>query len=812
MQASQRIEEQLAAQIRVAIEEAGGAEVLFVCDAGPGGVLSSIAVVARGSPTAVPAPAAQMQRGRVVVHNHPSGVLLPSDHDVAVAAELASSGIGSYIVDNEVEHIAVVVEPIDAPALEPLAIDELADILDAGGKLAVHKPGFEPRPTQIELLRQIAAAFNGDELSVAEAGTGVGKSYAYLIPAIAWAEQNAERVVVSTATINLQQQLIEKDIPTVRSILGSSIKAVLVKGRGNYLCKVRLAEAAEEDSLFNEGDEEIAAIRAWVLATIDGSRSDLPTPIRDSSWSRVNAEADSCTGIRCTHHGDCFFFRARREAAEARVLVVNHHLLFSDLSIRVGGLGYEATAVLPPFQRLIIDEAHNTESSATSFFSDSFSRAAVRKHTGRLLRTRGGKRFGLLLRLESMIEVAARQRARRLCASVEEAADALEATAIAVVGTTGERVARLPHDLDASQLEELRGALAELRSRLLLLHAELSPLLDSIDESDEPRLLDLRLVVRRLNAIASLCREFSECGDHPERVFFIELRRRGDGAMHARFAASPLDVGTVLAEAVYEVFPTVVFTSATLTVGGRFDFWFKRVGLLLTGRELSTGRFASPFDYARNVLLAVPSDAPPPSAAGFQSFMESLLERLLDVSEGSALVLFTSYEMLNRTYESLRGGLATAGIRLLRQGDEDRARLLQRFTTERTSVLFATESFWQGVDAPGETLRVLVICRLPFRVPNDPVVAARMEAIEAAGGNAFADLSLPDAVMRFTQGFGRLIRSRRDYGVVVVLDSRILTRRYGSVFLESLPETRRSNESSETIVDTVERFLYEPRS
>ncbi len=811
MLARERIPSALIDEMRGAIADAHGGEVLFVADTNEAGQVTRVEVVARGSYHAVAAPPGHMARGRVVIHNHPSGALLPSDADVAVAAELASSGIGSYLVDSEVERLAVVCEPMVPEDRTPLPIDELAALIDADGRLSELQPGFEPRPAQIDLLQTIAQAFNDDTLATAEAGTGVGKSYAYLIPAVAWAGLNDERVVVSTATINLQQQLIQKDIPTVLDLLAGTVRAVLVKGRGNYLCNKRLAEALEEDALFSEADETLQLIAEWSRSTIDGSRSDLAAPAADASWSRVNAEADSCTGVRCAHYEGCFFFRARREAANARVLVVNHHLLFSDLAIRASGLGYEATAVLPPFQRLIIDEAHSVESSATSFFSESFSRAGVRKQIGRLLRERRGRTFGLLLRLEALLTAKERQGAREACSLVDEASEELERYALQLSETLGTRVLRVPHEVGEEHLAGLSDAVRELRVRTAVLVSRIAPILDRAEESEDPSLVDLRLVSRRLEGVAALCREFETAADQPERVYYLEIRRWSDGSFHASFVSSPLDVGEVLAEAVHQVFPSVVFTSATLTVNGRFDYWNRRVGLDRCDREILRRRLPSPFDYARNVLLAVPTDAPLPSSVTYQGFLDDLLLRLLSVSEGSALVLFTSYQMLNASYASVSEPLSAHGIVVLRQGEDDRARLLSRFNEDRSSVLFATESFWQGVDAPGETLRLLVICRLPFRVPNEPVIAARMEAIEAAGGNAFSELSLPDAVMRFTQGFGRLIRSSSDFGAAVVADARVATKPYGRVFLESLPETRRALVSSGMLVNTVEQFLYEPR-
>ena len=741
-----------------------------------------------------------------MVVNHPGGALRPSLADVESAAALGDAGIGSYIVDNQVEELIVVCEPLEPRELLPLEIDDLAAAVDGGGVLSRQFPGFEVRPAQVEMLRHVAGAFNDASILAVEAGTGVGKSFGYLIPALSWAAQNEERVVVSTATINLQQQLVEKDIPTVQRLLGSEVPVALVKGRGNYLCRKRLEESLEEATLFEEVDDELLAIRDWARTSSTGSRSDTPFFPGDEIWSRVNSDADYCTELACRHRDDCFFLKARREAAAARVLIVNHHLLFIDLALRIRGIGFEARAVLPPFERVIFDEAHSIENSATSLFSDSFSLFSVRKHTRRLRRERRGRITGLLeqVRRRGADEEIARK-AASAAAGAEEAADALNAAA---VGSFSDLTVRLrPGDpsLRASILEPI----AELHTRVVQLSAALADLVASgSDEEEGGPYYDLRVVTRRVDRLAGLCRSFTEYEQNPDRVFWIEFRRRGDGSRFARFVSTPLDIREIMQEAVFEPFATVVFTSATLTVAGSFEFWATRVGLAECDRGSVTVGLPSPFPFDRHALLAVPADAPPPADPGYQGFLSGFLADLLELTEGHALVLFTSFEMLRATHAVVSERLITGGIACLRQGDDDRARLLERFTTDVSSVLFATESFWQGVDAPGDALKVVVLCRLPFRVPTDPVLTARMEMIEASGGHAFTELALPEAVMKLRQGFGRLIRRTTDRGIVVITDVRVLTRPYGELFLRSLPETQRSFSSAAHVLEDVERFLY----
>jgi ATP-dependent DNA helicase DinG len=384
LRAEERLSPAVIEEIREAIADADGNEVFLVGRMGDDGTIASVTVGARGTDEAVPVLSPHLAEGDAVIHNHPSGGTHPSNADLAVASRLGSQGIGFYIVDNDLVEIYVVAEPVQPHEIVPLDEDDLAAGLSPGGSLSRVYPLFEERESQTSMLRHICRAFNNDEISAAEAGTGVGKSLAYLVPAVAWAARNGERVVVSTNTINLQQQLMEKDIPLAKKVLGEDPKVVLVKGRGNYLCLHRLNEALEEMGLFDERDPELLSIREWGRTTETGSRTDLSFYPSDETWSRVCSEADTCLGLRCANREGCFVVKARREASSAKILIANHHLLFADLALRLSGSGYDDPAVLPPFRRVIFDEAHNVEKAASSFFSQSFSRFTINRHLGRL--------------------------------------------------------------------------------------------------------------------------------------------------------------------------------------------------------------------------------------------------------------------------------------------------------------------------------------------------------------------------------------------------------------------------------------------
>ena len=849
MRAEKRFTEQCMTQLRDEIRDAGGNEVFALGRLDGKGLVSQIRVRARGNEDSVLAlgagpgegPAAgDREKGLpdVFIHNHPSGFLTPSDNDLLIAGRAAEEGIGAYIVDNAVEQVYVVAEPVRRRKRKALDPETITGALREGGAVAGRLPSYEPRQAQLELMELIIRGFNGDALVAAEAGTGVGKSFAYLLPAIHYALANEERIVLSTATITLQQQLFEKDIPLVTGALNKKIKAVLMKGRGNYLCRRRLTDALREPDLEDAGYEELRRLSNWAETTQSGSRSDLAFVPADTVWSRVCSEAELCMGMRCPERERCFVLSLRRDAADARLLVVNHHLLFADLAARREGAGYDNTVVLPPFSRVIIDEAHTMEGAATSFFSDEWSRPGIYRQLGRLYRRRRAQRQGLLIRLAALVSGTENKIAAAAAAieRIRETADALDLSAGELCG--GEGMFRLcPRRADAEEV--LFPGLRELRKRILALTELVRNLLDelSANDADHAAVWEIKPVLRRLENIGGICAAFVEYRERPQEVMWLEKRQSAGREPHTVFHVTPVDVAPGLREALFEPNKTVICVSATLTTAGSgasretlvretrrdadeenparalgpFGYWAARCGLSLTrDRDIFTGCFPSPFPYASSVLLAVPSAAPLPEDEAYQPFVDRAAARLAAAAGGSALILFTSYQSLRSAYSAALPELTGLGIRCLKQGDDARTRLLQSFLADETSVLFATDSFWEGVDAPGNTLRLVILCRLPFRSPGDPVFEARREALEQRGGNSFMDLSLPEAVMKFKQGFGRLMRRSSDHGVVAVLDGRLLRKRYGGFFLRSLPETKTCFGDFDAVLRNAESFLSSP--
>jgi ATP-dependent DNA helicase DinG len=569
MKASERLSPSVVSKLKAEIEDAEGNEV-FCAGHRDESLVAEIVIAARGGRDAVPALVPYLERGDVVIHNHPSGVLKASGPDLAIASFLGNQGIGFYIVDNEVERIYVCAEPVEKKRLVRMDGDELAAIISPGGALSRLSDSYECRASQVDMLREVARAFNDDGICVAEAGTGVGKSFAYLIPACVWAMKNDERVVVSTGTINLQQQLLDKDIPFVKKLLKSTIKTVLVKGRGNYLCLRRLEDALAESGLFLEEDKDLGAVADWAKITSDGSKTDLPFMPENGLWSRVNSEADFCLGIRCSRRDECFVLKARREAASAKVLVVNHHLLFSDLALRIRGAGFENSAVLPPFQRIIFDEAHNMESSATSFFSESLNKFVVLKILSRLYAVKRGRAFGVIVRLEALS--GDKRGLKDIPSLIEDVRDRmLKLDQSALAFTSESFTYRLKGRADDEVRSGLLAPIGEFQAAALRLIERLSGILEGLDDEAGENIdaFEARILTGRLSRAAALCESFTRYEEDPDHIFWLERQASGRGESFAELSITPLSVAGIMEEAVFTPLKTVVCTSATLSVKDR---------------------------------------------------------------------------------------------------------------------------------------------------------------------------------------------------------------------------------------------------
>jgi ATP-dependent DNA helicase DinG len=806
------LSEAAAATVRGEIAQAGGREVCFVAKVGAGGEVIEPRVTARGHREAVLVADRDAEPGMLLIHNHPSGQLEPSDADLSVAAELYAQGLGLAIVNNEATSLYVVVSPHVERELTLLDGAAVAAALESDGVVGRAHPAYEDRLEQRNMAAAVADVYNRGGIALIEAGTGTGKSIAYLIPALAWAALNRERTVVSTNTINLQEQLVTKDLPFLRSALGEPFRHALLKGRHNYISIRRAGLAAAAEGALFEGAErsELRALSAWLKSTADGSLQDLPFTPSPEVWDEVVSDPDACLRARCPHFEACFYQRSRREAAAADVLVVNHHLLFSDMAVRRAQSNRAGPAVLPPYRRLILDEAHNIEDAATAHLGASLSQRGVFRALGRLERRGrgllrafeewlgGGGASGADGRVEALAIIAtslrpAVERARERAAELFLVLDRIAARSDD--GVLRYRLAELLADADwqgagAPALESLRVLLESVIRELGRVETRVR------DDAGREATLAERLMeldgarTRILATLDALRLAFTESAAEGGLVRWLERRPRGrDSVVTVRVA--PVEIAAALRELLFEHVDAAVLTSATLRTHSGFGFVRGRLGLDHDGLRVSEHAFASPFDFAAQTLLAVPTDLPVPARQDGDEYERATARAVAEVvaaSDGGVFVLFTSYRALRQVAAELRSAGVDRDWPLHVQGEAPRAQLLARFMASGRGVLLGVASFWEGVDVPGEPLRALVIPRLPFRVPTEPLTAARIEAIDSAGGNSFRDFMLPHAALRLKQGFGRLIRARTDRGCVVLLDRRVLEKSYGRYFLGSLPE------------------------
>ncbi len=842
MEAATRFTPEVQDELRSIVLAMEGREVFAVGMLNSKGLVENLEILGRGTEGAVPAPFQRRSYAQVLIHNHPSGILFPSDADVVVAAEASAEGFGSYIVDNEVSHVLVVAEPIKPKLIRSLDADEIAAVLDSHGKLSHIMPEFEARLSQVEMAHDVTEIISDGGILVAEAGTGVGKSFAYLIPALAWAIGNSEPVVISTATINLQQQIYKKDFPIVSSLFKKPAKAVVVKGRGNYLCKRRLYAAIEEDALFSDSSMKLREILEWDNGGGSGDKSDLALPDDDPIWSRVCSESDYCLSLHCPYHDKCHVIHIRLEAASAQLIIANHHVLLADLEAKRIREGIINT-VLPSYQALVIDEAHALEASATSLFSETFSKRSIQRLLLRLSRHKKRIQVGILASLSKLPDIPSMliDAARLQLENTESSADAFNAVAATCFLENESSV--LVKNLSGLNRTMFLSALQNLEKEIALLVTRLGEISEAIAQEleDEESVIELRITLRSLEEMAALLAQFIKPESEPGSIFWLQVDKKNPKDPIVICSATPLDVAPILSERLFEKIRSCICTSATLTINGSFQWWRSRVGLLERGisetRLLEAGQsksnrdlknrlsgqtlernsiqnprilqknYPSPFPYSKNAMLAIDTEATPPDSPEFQAYLNTAVAKLLKASRGRALVLFTSHKALRDTYNAVSPLLEQEGVLALRQGQKDRYSLLRTFVNDISSVLFATESFWEGVDAPGETLSLVIITRLPFRVPTDPIQSSRAAAIDARGGNSFAEMSIPEAVILFKQGFGRLIRHSQDRGVVAVLDVRILKKAYGSLFISSLPRCRLAMGALDSICRDVAEFL-----
>lgn len=717
----------------------------------------------------------------------------------------------------------------------------LSHTLKPGGLLSQNLPFFEERTSQAKLLEDLVEVLNSGKVGLFEAGTGVGKTFAYLIPSIVWALQNQDKVLISTQTIPLQEQILAKDIPFLKKFLNIEFEACLVKGMNNYLCLRKLEDLKEDPPLFSENlSDQIEGIRSWSESTVDGSKSSLDFSPSKELWEKVSVDMDACNRHQCPFYSKCFFFKERKKALDAQLIIANHHIFFSDFFNSV--LEDAEGSIFPLCNHVIFDEAHHLEDTAISRLSFKINSQEIHKVLQRLFSEDLRSNFkGCFSYIKDQI---VRFKSCENSAEIKELLNSLsldlpalrreiELQSLDAFSVLEELVeAGLPDSERGQGQDPFKLRLTESLYNSPLWRDEVTPafkdLIGSVEKFTancffatekikrlfpaefnkkiEGKLLDLKSLLNRLNAFCDLLSRLFESLESAEWVCWLEGTYGRSQFLSLNF--TQINVSSVLKEHLYPYFSSVSLLSATLSTDQNFNFIKKSLGIgsEIKGQKVLEKIYSSPFNYQKQAMLLCPTDLPSPSSPHFLPFANKLILNSLKASNGSAFILFTSYASLKSSADFLVPILENAGMPCFIQGSAPRISLLEEFKETENAVLFGTDSFWEGVDVIGDKLKLVVIAKLPFSVPTDPLVQAKSERLAKERKSSFIFDSLPRAIVKFKQGFGRLIRSKTDKGCILCLDSRLVNKGYGKSFLDSLPEAKRVFGTSDIIVKNLNLF------
>lgn len=818
MKVAEFINNEIAEIMRKEIKDSGGNEVFFRGVPDEEGLVTKIEVIARGNESSVAALLNRMKKNEVIIHNHPSGILIPSNEDMAISSVYGESGGASYIINNDVNDIYIIV-----PLKKHTGIN-IDEFFGEKGKIHQKIKKFEPRKEQYKMSKYIEKCMNENKKLIIEAGTGTGKTIAYLLPTLLYALKNNLKLIISTNTINLQEQLINKDIPLVKKIIGEDFTYEIVKGRGNYLCKRKLKNINvienEQDTEEEKKEKKILkSILEWDEVTETGDRSELKYEVPNYIWEKVNCEADLCTSSRSS---DCYFFKARKKIGNANMLIVNHHLFFADLAIR-NEIGFNTEySILPNYDIVVFDEAHNIEDTARNYFTYEVSRYTLGRIAGNIhnRRATGTNNAGALTRLMAYLNENLKQedyiKADEMKEEIIEALNKFYDEGNVIFDKiiypfaqelgSGEIKRRIDRtEIKKSQFwKEITGLQTELKDKygdLLRKNAKFLNFIDSFELEDENGVIfDFTRYFERLKQYFSNFK-FILQSDDEDYVYWLNINT---SRANIKLYATPFDVAESLEENLFNKMNRMVFTSATLAVENKFDYYKKSIGLDREEKDnIEEEIISSPFDYEKQMKVYIPNDSLDPNNLEFLNDLEYFIEKVIKSTEGHCFLLFTSYSSMNYLYNRLKTYFNKNEYTFIKQNDYPRHEMIEIFKSSKNPVLFGTDSFWEGVDVQGEQLKSVIIVKLPFKVPNDPVTEAIIEDIKKKGKNPFNDYQVPQAVIKFKQGVGRLIRSKKDTGIITVLDNRIIKKSYGKKFLKSLPKNI-VEKSKDEILDLIE--------
>lgn len=747
----------------------------------------------------------KVAKNEVVIRTTKPNQLYPSDMELELSEELYTRrNIAYCLLSSDLDDFYFV-QDIDRIFLEEIDIE---NYFAKDGILAKEIKGFEYRQEQEEMAQYIQDAINEDRKIIVEAGTGTGKTLAYLIPSIKWAVTNKKKVIIATNTINLQEQLLLKDIPLAKSIIKDEFSYVLVKGRNNYVCKrlfneLVLGKSIDIETFSMEAREQIEYILKWGNKTKTGDKAELPFEVYPDVWELVQSTTELCLGKKCPYRKECFYMKTRMEKMEADILISNHHVFFADLNVRAETDFDSEYLILPRYDMVIFDEAHNVESVARSYFSVEVSKISFTRLLNRIYQKKNKrkKEKSALIRVEDTVDEKNLEDSEQyiyLLNTLKEEISILQNIGdeyFDEIRKIYETNTEAPIKKSLNNFEMTKSRFLEnLREKKDIFQSKLADFLNLmmsfnnvIDEEKDknPEVINFNNHLKMFKAYIDSFK-FINSFEDDNYIYWLDINSKRTNVI---LTATPLNIAQKLSTVLFDNLDRLVFASATIVVNGNFDYFKKSLGL--DEEDCIEAIIKSPFDYDEQMSVYIPSDIQ--DSENINAFVSDASKFILNIllkTNGKAFILFTSYTMLNQIYYSISKKLKDKGFEVFLHGDKPRSQIIKEFKEAENPILFGTTSFWEGVDVQGENLSNVIITKLPFLVPTDPVVSAISKKIEEDGGNSFMDFQLPEAIIKFKQGVGRLIRKKTDSGNIFILDNRILKKRYGSLFINALPSQK----------------------